>query len=117
MEAILLRRTRLKLAGIAAAGLMLGFAAIPASAGNVGARVDVNNFNYSPAKVKIQKGKKVVWTNREGTHTVTINKLGYDKVISGSESVSRRFRKAGRYPYYCRFHTAQGQFGKVIVRR
>ena len=80
-----------------------------------GRTVGADNFDFQPKTVTIQKGDRVTWHNLEGRHTVTLKNGTFDKVISGDERVSRRFNHRGTFRYICRFHTAQGMRGKVIV--
>ena len=84
-----------------------------ASGGNRTVKAD--DFDFEPGRVTIDVGDKVTWKNVEGRHTVTLRNGTYDKVIDGDDKVSRKFSRAGTYRYYCRFHTAEGMRGKVIV--
>jgi plastocyanin len=101
-------------------GLIGGLAALvlavaPATAGGGGAKVKVDNYSFSPQKVKVGKGGKVTWKNVEGKHTVTFKDGNFDKVLKGDEKVSRKFKDRGTFKYICRFHKDQGQKGKVVV--
>lgn len=101
-------------AGVAvAAAAMIGGG--PAAARG-GPTVEADNFDFSPKKVRISPGDKVKWKATAGEHTVTF-KGGFDAVISpgGDATASRKFKKSGTFKYVCRFHTAQGMKGKVIV--
>jgi plastocyanin len=98
---------------ITMAALALGLVVGQASGG--GTTVKAVNFDFKPKTVTIQKGGRVIWKNRAGKHTVTFKTGTYDKVISGDEQVSRRFRRTGTFRYFCRFHRQQGMRGKVIV--
>ena len=93
--------------------LALGIAAGHASGG--GTTVKAVNFAFKAKTVTVQKGSRVTWKNVHGKHTVTFNNGSFDKVISGDERVSKRFRHRGTFRYVCRFHTEQGMRGKVIV--
>jgi plastocyanin len=87
----------------------------PASARG-GNTVGAANFDFSPKKIRISPGEKVTWKATEGRHTVTF-KRGFDAVISagGDPKASKKFKKAGTYRYVCRFHSALGMKGKVVV--
>jgi plastocyanin len=99
---------------LALTSLVLGLALVGfASGGNRTVKAD--DFDFEPGRVTIDVGDKVTWRNVEGRHTVTLRNGKYDKVIDGDDKVSRKFRNAGTFRYYCRFHTAQGMKGKVIV--
>jgi plastocyanin len=93
--------------------LALGLAVGSASGG--GRSVKAENFDFDAKTVTVQKGDKVTWKNVEGRHTVTLKNGTFDKVISGDQTVSRKFKHSGTFRYYCRFHKSQGMRGKVIV--
>jgi plastocyanin len=96
----------------AMAALALGLAVGQASGGTT---VRAVNYDFKPKTVTIQKGGRVIWRNKQGKHTVTFKTGSFDKVISGDERVSKRFRQRGTFRYVCRFHKLQGMRGKVIV--
>jgi plastocyanin len=98
---------------LAATMLALGLAVGSASGG--GRTVKAENFDFKPKTVTIAKGDKVTWKNVEGRHSVTLKNGTFDKVISGDETVSRKFKHSGTFRYYCRFHKALGMRGKVVV--
>lgn len=93
--------------------LVLALAVTYASA--AGRTVKADDFDFGPKTATIEKGDKVTWRNVEGRHTVTLNNSNYDKVISGDERVSRKFRATGTFRYFCRFHKELGMRGKVVV--
>jgi len=79
--------------------------------------IEIANFKYSPAELRIDTGDSVVWTNRDSVpHTVTSD--AKDELDSGSiadgKSYSHVFEKEGTYSYYCEFHT--GMKAKIIVK-
>lgn len=98
---------------LSAAALVVCLAAAYASAASKTVRAD--DFDFGPKTATIEKGDKVTWRNVEGRHTVTLNNSSYDKVISGDDRVSRKFRQSGTFRYYCRFHKELGMRGKVVV--
>jgi plastocyanin len=104
---------RILIVATTTAVLALGLAV--GSASGVGKTVRADNFSFKPRTVTIQKGSKVTWKNVEGVHTVTLKNGSFDRVISGDDSVSKRFRRRGTFRYICRFHTQQDMRGKVIV--
>lgn len=73
------------------------------------------NYDFKPKKVTIEVGDKVAWKNIAGSHTVTFRKGSFDKSISGDDKVSRKFKRAGTFRYYCRPHESRGMKGKVVV--
>ncbi|WP_223199459.1 cupredoxin domain-containing protein [Solihabitans fulvus] len=71
-------------------------------------RVEIMNYQYSPASPTVDVGDTVVWTNHDSApHTVTIDS-GPDKFsspnIAQGQSFSYTFTKAGSYTYYCAVH-------------
>jgi plastocyanin len=71
-------------------------------------KVEISDLKYKPAKLKIKKGEKVVWTNADDReHTV----LSHDKaktLDSGKIGVGQTweftFDKPGTYEYGCEYH-------------
>ena len=102
---------------IAATALALGLLVGPAGAGGTPKIVKATNFKFTPKTLTIKKGQKVTWKNIEGSHTVTIKSLNYDKTISAShKTVSKTFGQKGTFNYFCRFHKSFGMTGKIIVQ-
>jgi plastocyanin len=71
-------------------------------------KVEIADLKYKPAKLKIRKGEKVVWTNADDRdHTVVSNDkdktLDSGKIGSG-ERFEFTFDKAGTYEYGCEYH-------------
>ncbi len=80
------------------------------------AQVAISNFAFSPQVIKIGKGTKVVWTNKDNAqHTVT----GTDKIVLDSpllgqgKTFEKVFDTVGTYRYICTVHPAM--MGAVIV--
>jgi plastocyanin len=71
-------------------------------------KVEIADVKYKPAKLKIKKGEKVVWTNADDRdHTV----VSHDKaktLDSGKIGVGQTweftFDKPGTYEYGCEYH-------------
>ena len=71
-------------------------------------KVEISDVKYKPAKLKIKKGEKVVWTNADDRdHTV----VSHDKsktLDSGKIGVGQTweftFDKPGTYEYGCEYH-------------
>ena len=71
-------------------------------------KVEISDIKYKPAKLKIKKGEKVVWTNADDRdHTV----VSHDKaktLNSGKIGVGQTweftFDKPGTYEYGCEYH-------------
>jgi plastocyanin len=96
------------------ATVALGVGAAQAGGGNT---VKGSNFNFKPKAIRIEKGEDVHWKWVNGHHTVTFVKGSYDKSLNKSHPrLSRTFKKAGTFKYYCRFHRSLGMKGKVVVQ-
>ncbi|HZV55509.1 MAG TPA: plastocyanin/azurin family copper-binding protein [Rhodocyclaceae bacterium] len=70
--------------------------------------VDIVDYQFSPAELKVRVGTTVTWTNtaKRTSHSVMfLGPGGYesDRLFSG-ESFSRTFDKPGSYPYRCGPH-------------
>ena len=97
---------------LAALAVVLATVAFASSRATVGVSAKDNFFD--PGKAKIKQGDKVTWTNDGNVgHTVKF-KGQKDKVISPGATTSKKFKKAGTYPYHCTIHS--GMDGKVVVK-
>ncbi len=71
--------------------------------------VTIQNFSFNPADIKIKKGIKVTWTNRDSTgHTVTENdgqNGPASQILGNGQSYSFTFNQDGTYHYHCTIHT------------
>ena len=86
--------------------LLLGHPALAAEPGV--AEVAIIKYRFTPAEITINKGDKVVWTNREKRqyHSVWFEALGEaepDYLFPG-DSYERIFPKTGDFPYRCGPH-------------
>lgn len=98
-------------AALAASALV----AVPAAFAG-GPTVDAKGTEFKPRTVRISKGDKVTWVDKEGFHTVSF-KGAFDKELnSPGDKVSRKFNRSGTFKYICRIHVDQGMRGKVVVR-
>ncbi|HIH92138.1 TPA: cupredoxin family copper-binding protein [Candidatus Woesearchaeota archaeon] len=92
--------------------------ASPPSAGEseLAKNVDISGFAFSPGTITIQKGTRVVWTNKDAApHSVisdTGNELASDAVSQGG-SYAHTFNEPGTHEYHCGVHPSMK--GKVIV--
>jgi|FLYL01.1.fsa_nt_gi amicyanin len=69
--------------------------------------VDIENFAFEPANLRVPAGTTVSWTNRDGVaHTVTSEDGGpLDSELFGEgETYSHTFSQPGSYEYYCKPH-------------
>lgn len=77
--------------------------------------VNIRNFAFEKAEVKIPVGSTAIWTNRDSTeHTVTSDT---DKFESGflrtNTTYQKTFNEKGEFPYHCSPHPFMK--GKVVV--
>lgn len=77
--------------------------------------VTIDDMVFSPNTVKVSKGTKVTWTNKDNTvHTVTGVNGGPDSGnINPGKSYSFTFDTAGTFTYHCNLHSSMT--GTVIV--
>ncbi len=71
--------------------------------------VEIRDYKYLPAQLRIQAGTTVRWVNAEKRTTHTVRFAGADGMESErlfpGESFERRFDKPGAYDYICRGRT------------
>ncbi|MEU3521955.1 plastocyanin/azurin family copper-binding protein [Streptomyces sp. NPDC006654] len=81
-----------------------GAAAAPVT----GNAVAIDNFAFSPAKLKVKAGTKVTWTNQDAdAHTVTSAGSGgplHSAALATHATYSYTFTKPGTYAYLCTIH-------------
>ena len=87
--------------------------------------VNVSNFAYEPAKLKIAVGDTVRWVWSDGTHTVTegtdctAKAGGFDSARhTAAFTHEHTFDAAGTFDYFCDYRehcTMMGQVGSVEV--
>ena len=72
----------------------------------VQAKESHDKYLFSPARITVKKGTKVVWTNTsDAEHNVTITKgMKVNKDFEEHKSVNVTFMKAGTYQYHCEYH-------------
>jgi len=99
-------RPAIALAVAASFMLVLAFTQVASAATVVKATA---HRTFSPHKVTIHHGSKVVWKNPSGsglTHTVTAYAGNWSKntTIHPGDSTSFTFNHTGRFKYYCTIH-------------
>ena len=79
-------------------------------------RVAIRNFRFSPAKVVVSPGTRIVWTNRDSDpHTVTSRKAHWaSPAVDTGRSYARTVRRKGTVRYVCSIHPFM--HGTVIVK-
>ncbi len=95
--------------------LLLGVLPLGARGETGKVAVHIDNFAFSPAELKIQKGTEVTWTNNDDIpHTVLFIKTGVrSKTMDTDASFSYKFDKIGTFDYICGLHPHMK--GKAIV--
>jgi plastocyanin len=74
--------------------------------------VAVKDDYFSPSRIRIDKGDKVIWRWRGGSsHDVTGGSWGSSAMQRGT--YAKTFRRAGTYRYVCTLHPGMG--GRIIV--
>lgn len=70
------------------------------------AQVNIDNFSFSPATLKVKADTTVTWTNRDDIpHTVVANDKSFkSKVLDTGDAFSFTPTKPGTYPYFCSIH-------------
>ena len=70
------------------------------------AEVNIDNFSFAPATIKVKAGTTVTWTNRDDIpHTVVANDKSFkSKVLDTNDKFSFTPTKPGTYPYFCSIH-------------
>lgn len=84
--------------------------------------VTITNFQFTPKELHVKVGTTVTWTNKEGVHTIASDdgKTFSSQTLSAGDKFTYKFKKAGKYPYYCTFHGSSGghdMAGMVLVEK
>lgn len=68
--------------------------------------VEIKNFSFVPATLKIKAGETVTWTNRDSVgHSATADDKSFDTgILATGKSGTATFAKAGTYTYFCITH-------------
>lgn len=71
--------------------------------------VTIENYNFTPAKIKVKKGTKVTWTNQDSVkHDVMPDNesdaFKASELLGKGESYSFTFNTVGTYTYHCSPH-------------
>lgn len=102
--------------GALLAALVLGGGASAARAAE--ARVNIDNFSFSPARITVAPGTKVTWANRDDIpHTVTdaaSPKAFKSPPLDTDDQFTYVFSAPGTYRYFCSLHPHMQ--GVVVVR-
>lgn len=111
------RRTR---AALLAALALAAATAVPAAA-LTGARaarrhtVLLQEFQFHPAALTINRGDSVTWVWRDQVeHNVTFH--GFHSRTQEHGTYTVRFNRAGTFRYHCTIHVEEGMRGRIVVR-
>jgi plastocyanin len=76
--------------------------------------VTIDNFEFTPQTLRIDKGTRVVFSNTSGTaHTATDKGVFDTGRIRADKSAAVRFQQKGTFAYHCKIHPFM--HGKVVV--
>ena len=81
--------------------------------------LDIEDFAFSATTLKVKKGTKVTWTNRDSVaHTVTSDsdsEGGLDSpLLSDNQTYSFTFNSVGTYSYHCTPHPSMTATVEVV---
>jgi plastocyanin len=98
------------------AAVMAGAQGIPAAQrGAAGVEVKIRNFAFHPSPLRIEKGTRVTFVNRDGAaHDATRRGSFGTGLLRPGDEATVRFRSRGTFQYVCTLHP--GMRGKVVVR-
>jgi len=98
-----------------ATGAALACVLAPLAAQTNGVAVVIDNFTFSPERVKVKVGTTVTWTNHDDIpHTVAAKDRAFkSKVMDTDESFTFTFSTPGEYTYFCSLHPHMT--GTVVV--
>lgn len=93
-----------------------GAASAPPAPGQQVHQVSISGFKFSPATLEVRAGDIIEWKNADfAAHTATADDRSFDTgPIQTGETKRITMKKAGRFPYFCRYHLAMK--GEVIVK-
>lgn len=78
-------------------------------------RVNISDFAYHPKKLRVPRGTKIVFANRDSTaHTATRRGSFDTGRIRPGRSIAVRLRRAGVYAFHCSIHPFMR--GRIVVR-
>lgn len=70
-------------------------------------KIDISNFMYSPAALKVKVGSTITITNEDDVeHTATSNTEGVFNTgtLNKGQAMSFKLNKVGTFSYHCSFH-------------
>ena len=95
--------------------LALNLAASAAAGPGASHTVTIENLQFNPQALTVQRGDRIVWVNKDlFPHTVTADKVFDSGSIASNASWSYVATKSGEYAYSCTFHPTMK--GKLKVQ-
>ncbi|WP_029074451.1 cupredoxin domain-containing protein [Kaistia adipata] len=95
---------------------LAGVVLLPAMAAAETITVQVTKFSFVPASVTAKVGDTIEWVNADFVdHTATAANKGFDVKLPANKSGSVTVKKAGTFPYFCRFHPMMK--GTITVKK
>jgi plastocyanin len=78
-------------------------------------RVNISDFSFHPQTLRVKRGSKVVFVNRDSAvHTATRRGSFDTGSIRRGRAAVVKLRRAGVYAYHCTIHPSMR--GKIVVR-
>lgn len=80
--------------------------------------VTIVNYAFSPARLVVSPGTRIMWTNQDGDpHTIASTKGAWTTsgALDTGAHFARVFKKGGTFTYYCSIHPFM--HGTVIVKK
>lgn len=69
-------------------------------------RIDIAGMRFGPVPAGIRAGDTILWVNRDVVvHSATARDRSFDVTVPPGRSARTIVRRAGRIPFYCRFHS------------
>jgi plastocyanin len=76
--------------------------------------VQIKNFAFKPATLKVSRGTRVSFANASGVpHTATSGSFDTKRIAPGTSAAAVQFNKRGTFAYHCKIHPFMK--GKVVV--
>lgn len=99
-------------------GTMPQSAAATSQTAAMSAKVEIENFDFSPMMMTVTPGTTVVWTNHDDIpHTVVSAdepRLFKSPPLDTDDAYSFTFQKPGTYKYFCSVHPKM--VGMIVVK-
>jgi amicyanin len=79
------------------------------------ATIQIDNFSFTPAEVRVKAGTAITWTNRDDIpHTVvSADEAFKSKALDTDDKFTATLTRPGTYSYFCSIHPKMQ--GKIVV--